>query len=356
MNTAFRQYVFSGLSFRAYAARFQISIPTLLRAITGLTEAPPELDHHEVSRTLIPTDTASLYIGMQGPRGSLRWHQWQVEREIADAIMGNEEAYQEACSDPGRLFLFSTVDNLVVAINPQHIVTAMFGHEETRFIEQKALVSSQLVSGDGYLPHNETAVLQRVHDTLKQAVEQSPTEEALDDVALAECPGYIDKRPSMAFLRELKTPFQDRLWISGIADRVLANNQTLCTQLATAIHIDDRLNLPVTVAIIDSEGMPTQILLPREQTSVLQVPRWTIERTALEMRRTSGTDAEMGNTVEAIRSDCLALGLFGSAEIEEYLAGFQHLSEPSQKPLAKPKAKRKSVRSTQATIDEIFDS
>lgn len=355
MNSAFMQYVFSGLTVGAYANRFELSIPTLLRALTGLSEAQPELETHEVRKTLRLTDTAFLYVAMKGPRGSVRWHQWHVRQDVARAILNDEEEYREVRNEPGRLHLFSTLDNLVVAINPQHIVTAISGIDESpRFLEHVALVPSMLVSGDLYLPETQTTVLQKFHNNLKQAPEeltqletQTPDEDIVYTVA--NCHGWFDRRPSIAFLRDLKNPIQDHLWASGLAEETIATSETLCTALGTAIHIDDKIYMPISVTMVDADGVRMGVQLPADQISVLQASRWTVERTALErqyqyIKEHGGSDLEL--TPDSIRNACKELGLFGSGEIEGIVSSFQEVfdrapAQPAKR--RKHKAARKPV-------------
>ena len=322
MNSAFLQYVFSGLSFRAYAARFGISVSRLLCGITGISEIPPELtDPAEVRQVLRARSSTSLYVAMKGPRGSVRWHQWVVEQDVGLTILHDQEEFQTARKEPGRLYIFPTVDNLIVAINPQHLVTAMLGGEDTRFaVEQKALLPSLLVSGEEHLPETQTQLLQKVHFVLKQAAESLAKG---DSVQLSDYPGYSDLRPSQAYLLDLKTPFSDHLWASNVADEVLANHETICSQLGSAIHGDDRLYLPMSATIVDDDDTLTHVLLPLDQISVLQASRWSIERSALARSCAAVSKGEEEALAQEIQTGCLALGLFGADEIDEYVAKFR---------------------------------
>jgi hypothetical protein len=291
---------------------------------------------------------------MKGPRGSVRWHQWVVGREVGLAILNDEDEFRKARKEPGRLFLFTTADNLVVALNPQHIVTAMFGDEDTRFlVEQKALTPSLLVSGHPHLPENHTQVLQDVHDMLKRATQELPTQEVdFECASLSEYPGYSDRRPSLAFLRDLKTPFEDHVWHAGAQDR---HSETICSQLGAAIHLNDEVSLPTSAAVIDQDQMRTQLLFPLDQTSVLQASRWAVERTSLRVELTTlveDTENEFGlrdsMSLDRIREDSVALGVFGLDEVEQFVAQFEAAlsnAAPKKRRGRKPAAAAEAVDS-----------
>jgi len=322
----------AGVSLGAFAARCKVSLETLIQAAAGLIDpVPSELTRAKVfdaSRWGFPAESELIYVGTRGPRGSVRWHTWWVTREALHEIM----------SEHDDLVTFRTRDNITVALNPRHVVTVMFGDEDTDcLMDQTAIVPEQSLAGE-LVPYGHSLEnLQKDFTAFYEGARQLNSvkdPEMLDEFDLV-FPSWRDLRCPRAFLMDLKQPFMDRVY----GESEMQSGWHLWHELA----IEPMLDTPVSFA--DEDGMTARIWLRAEQVTVLECPTYLIMRSEYDELLESYSGGDM--SVDDLRKDLVTVGLFSAEEMDSYLVRLADLRDKSA--IVPPSKKGRGKRSK--TID-----
>lgn len=316
-----------GLTLEAMASRLRVPLDTLIRAMAGLVDPPQALQREAIIKALFPKGASEqLLVATKGPRGSVRWHEWSVPREVAWKVANCKPDHAED------FLKFETSDNLVVAVNPRHIVTALISGDDTRYqLEQKAFVPQQTVWGLNYMDDALDAMRESftsfVHAAKGYLELKESEDEAAEDAyveAFAEL-GQRDVRPAQAWLLDLKNPFVDLFSRSSVSCGESNGRDRIATLLEDQGHLLES-SLDEAVCIADEDGDEAWVLLREDQVTVLQCTIYDEYRFRLEgYLRMLEEDESFYLKPETIEKEMKEAGIFAPTEVAEYVERFTEL-------------------------------
>ena len=317
-----------GVSLGAFAHRCGMPVERITRELAGLGNWPEWLAlEDDIRGRLLEGLTWDipnaqqlgegykvLYCATSGPQGSVRWHYWSVSTQLLPHILRSRTQ--------GELISFSTLDGLAVALNPEHIVTLMYGDEDTdRLMGYAADVTpTQSITGALVPYHKQLEVLELEFRQFRQAV-QKWGPDGFDDLPFA-----ADLRAPRAFLLDLRHPFMDHS-ISSLGEEAVTEgpNWHLWDELDGILETNTAWrSSPVTFA--DRDGCLTHVTLPQHQITVLECPR---RLQALAAHRDTIESADVLSAA-AYREGLMKTGLFSAEEIDHMIGDLTKLAGASK--------------------------
>ena len=216
---------------------------------------------------------------------------------------GSDDDVRDARSD--QFLCFTTRDNLTVALNRKHIVTMMYGDEDTAYLmEQVAVVPTQSTTGEWVSLSDELDSIAKQFAAFRDAVQKWNGDlEALDELPFAQ-----DRRAPRAYLVDLKQPFVDH---SG-EHEVTGEQWHLWDELS-----GDDPQLTDLVAFTDEDEMTAHVLLRHDQVTVLECPSHLISRSIHQQLIESG-DGEHSDSFgpAKYRKELASEGVFSKQEVD----------------------------------------